>query len=344
MNLEDLRSAQTRERATDGLQELRDSFYGDVAEYIEELKDQREAAAAAADDPFGDPEVQELTDKIETAEQVAEAIYERRMGKLVKQASLAAAGMPDDVNGLTTEERELYGDLVERIEANKSHVLDVISGEAAQASEDAGRDEEPTTERTGGAQRGDGLDESPATPEAGDAPPGSGEDSGDASAAAAMGGGLDADESGSSDDGDASGDEGRDAPAAGSNGANASDDAAADAGADAGAGGDARNPGPDAAPADAEPPEVVANDLAAVREEAAGDADGSSRAESAANARDSGGDGDDVDRTTVRVTDDVGEIFGMDEREYTLEAEDVVTLPAENAEPLVEKGAAEKLD
>ena len=94
MNLEDLRAAQTRERATDGLQELRDSFYADVAEYIADLKERRETAAAAADDPFGDPEVQELSDKIETAEQVAEAIYERRMGKLVKQASLAAADVP----------------------------------------------------------------------------------------------------------------------------------------------------------------------------------------------------------------------------------------------------------
>jgi DNA replication factor GINS len=34
----------------------------------------------------------------------------------------------------------------------------------------------------------------------------------------------------------------------------------------------------------------------------------------------------------------------VDERPYSLEAEDVVTLPDENAEPLVEKGAAEKLE
>ncbi|WP_232702412.1 hypothetical protein [Halobacterium wangiae] len=268
MKLEDLRAAQTRERATDGLQELRDSFYGDVANYLEELKERRDAAAAAASDPFGDPEVQELTDKIETAEQVTEAIYERRMGKLVKQASLAAAGMPDDGNGLTAEERDLYEDLVERIETNKSHVLDVISGNAETShGTEAARDDHADTRSADTSPPG----ESPAKPPE--------PESADSSAAAAMGGGMDDDE----------------------------------------------DSGPDRS-ADAEPPEAVGD---------RGTAD---------DAADTDEGGADVDRTTVRVTDDVGEIFGVDERPYSLEAEDVVTLPEENAAPLVEKGAAEELE
>jgi DNA replication factor GINS len=40
----------------------------------------------------------------------------------------------------------------------------------------------------------------------------------------------------------------------------------------------------------------------------------------------------------------VGEILGVDERAYDLASEDVVTLPAANAEPLVERDAAEPLD
>ncbi|MFB6133625.1 MAG: hypothetical protein ABEJ55_01375, partial [Halanaeroarchaeum sp.] len=52
----------------------------------------------------------------------------------------------------------------------------------------------------------------------------------------------------------------------------------------------------------------------------------------------------DVDRMTVRVTSDVGEIFGVDEREYSLYEDDVVQLPAENAEPLIQRDAAEKLE
>ncbi len=282
MNLEDLRAAQTRERATDGLQELRDSFYGDVAAYIADLKDRREAAASAADDPFGDPEVQELTDKIETAEQVAEAIYERRMGKLVKQASLAAAGMPDDAEGLTDEERALYGDLVERIESNKNHVLDVIAGDA-----------EPTSaepENSDAGPFGGTADRTTTDP----TPGSDSEPAEDSSAAAAMGGGLDdPDEESTPDAGDP--------------------DSEADQ-----------------VPAEPEPPEAIAEDLERVADDEEVDAGAESD--------------EDVARTKVRVTDDVGEIFGVDERPYTLEAEDIVTLPEENAKPLVEKDAAEKLD
>jgi len=284
MNLEDLRAAQTRERATDGLQELRDSFYADVADYIADLKERREDAAAAADDPFGDPEVQELTDKVETAEQVTEAIYERRMGKLVKQASLAAAGMPDDENGLTAEEQDLYTDLVERIETNKSHVLDVISGDAESShEEEASTDPEPT----GSPDPTPDFDSSPSTDT----------DSSESSAAAAMGGGTTEDAGEASDE-------------------SAEPDA------------------PTGAPPE-EPPEAIAEDLARVQDED-GDEDNERTAD--------GEEDDDVSRTTVRMVDDVGEIFGVDERPYTLEAEDIVTLPEENAAPLVEKDAAEKLD
>jgi DNA replication factor GINS len=313
MNLEDLRSAQTRERATDGLQDLRDSFYADVAEFIEDLKDRREKAAEAADDPFGDPEVQELTDKIETAEQVVEAIYERRMGKLVKQASLAAAGMPDDENGLTAEEQELYTDLVDRIEANKAHVLDVISGDADPAAGDGEADGDAAA-----APSPDALDTGPTNPAEAD---GSASEPADSSAAAAMGGGLDDD-----DDEEAASPEPVDSDATASE----------------------PTPTPDA-----EPPEAVAKDLARVAgddgEETDGDTgttpDGGVQSEPAGSgAGAAGDDGDDTDRVRVRVTDDVGEILGVDERPYDLEADDVVTLPEANAEPLVQKDAAERLE
>ena len=331
MNLEDLRAAQTRERATDGLQELRDSFYADVAEYIADLKERRETAAAAADDPFGDPEVQELSDKIETAEQVAEAIYERRMGKLVKQASLAAAGMPDDANGLTDEERALYGDLVDRIESNKNHVLDVISGEATAGGSDLSDGTQDAQSASGDSAAGKSSTGALGESAGGDdGASGTGDananaDAEEASAAAAMGGGL--------DDADT---------AAESADAGGSTRPSEDSGSDSTAG------APD-------PSETIANDLAELKGEGGGaGGDGGGSTDGGQTERGSGGTGSegadhsgggaDVERTMVRVTDDVGEIFGMDEREYTLEADDVVTLPTENAEPLVEKGAAEKLE
>ena len=129
MNLDELRSVRRTERQKDSLQHLRDSFYEDVANYIAERKAERKRAADAAEDPFGDPEVGQLTDEIETAEDVVEAIYERRVGKVVKLASFAAADMSADTNGLTAEERELFQGLVARIKQNRQNVLNVLAGE-----------------------------------------------------------------------------------------------------------------------------------------------------------------------------------------------------------------------
>ena len=40
----------------------------------------------------------------------------------------------------------------------------------------------------------------------------------------------------------------------------------------------------------------------------------------------------------------MGHPLGVDEREYDLASEDVVTLPTPNAEPLLDRDAAERLD
>jgi len=302
MNIDDLRAAQTRERTTDGLQDLPDSFYREAAEYIADLRERRERAAAEADDPFGDDEVQSLTDEIETAEQVAEAIYERRVGKIVKQASLAAAGMGADAEGLTAEERTLYTDLVARIESNKSRVLDVLAGEA-DAATDAGPDAHAPPERDESPDPVDvvndratdeanevgahAADAGAPTPPPDERAPDEGGDADDATtepstAAAAMGGGGDG------------------APLDGDDG--------------------------QATPSDGDTAEAEAD-------EAGNESDA-----------DASADEPDVERSTVRITTDVGEVYGIDERAYTLEADDVVTLPAENAEPLLARDAAEKLD
>ena len=234
MNLDDLRRAKNRERETDSLQELPDSFYTDVADYIRERKSERADLAETVDDPFSSEDITRLSDEIETAEQIAESLYERRVGKVVKQASFAAADMGGGSKGnLTDEERDLYADLVDRITENKHRVLDVISG----------------TDRDG-------------------------------------------------DDGDA----------------------------------DTVSGTPETEPSPAETADVAAADLMGDGEDT--DADHSEPTD----------DDTDDDRTTLRITRDVGEIFGVDQRTYTLETDDVVTLPAENATPLVQQDAAEKLE
>ncbi|MFP4188296.1 MAG: hypothetical protein ACLFR5_02680, partial [Halobacteriales archaeon] len=59
MDLEDLRAAQADERRSEKLQELSDSFYEDAADYIESLREERDAY----DDPYSD-EAQRLNDEL----------------------------------------------------------------------------------------------------------------------------------------------------------------------------------------------------------------------------------------------------------------------------------------
>ncbi|WP_137285170.1 hypothetical protein [Halorussus salinisoli] len=320
MNLDELRTVQSKERSKDSLQHLRESFYADVADYISDLKDRRERAADDAESPFDDPEVNRLTDEINTAEDVVEAVYERRVGKIVKRASLAAAGMPADEEGLTGEEQELFAELVERIESNKEEVLDVLAGEADGPT---GSSPTPTpADSAGGESASASPNGTPASPDAStatDAAPNSG-----SGGAAAPGGASDEDVSAADvmGGGDAASD-----PANGDS--TPSDETNADGPRPAAAEAAAIADGPDEEPATGAP-------------------DGESP-DGEESTPESGANPDDPlaglgERTTVRLTDDVGEIFGVDERTYELATEDVVTLPEANAEPLVERGAAEKLE
>ena len=326
MNLDELRTVQSKERSKDSLQHLRESFYADVADYVADLKDQRERAAEQADSPFDDPEVERLTDEINTAEDVVEAIYERRVGKIVKRASLAAAGMPADEDGLTSEEQELFGELVDRIEANKQDVLDILAGEADPAGSsptptppDSGTAAEPTPDPA------DGTPVEGTAPEPGD-PPAAGADAANADASGADASGEDvsaADVMGGGDD--------------------ATDAAAGSASPDS-ASGSRESDDDGARPATAEAAAVAADrdgdDRSAESEREAPTSAPESDADAGSEDPTAGLD----ERTTIRITDDVGEILGVDERTYDLASEDVVTLPEANAAPLVERGAAEKLE
>jgi DNA replication factor GINS len=314
MNLGDLQSARSKERQKDSLQHLREDFYADVGRFVEELRTERERAAAAADDPFAAPEVRRLTDDIETAENTVEAIYERRVGKLVKLASLDAAGMPADEDGLTSEERDLFDTLVDSIESNRAHVLeDVLAGEGdATATDDAAE-----------TSSAPGVGESPTPTDAGPAAEivsddATAHDTAEPAGTAEPDGGV----------ADAEGTAGRAESGAAEGGVTAADAMGGDtpsAAADESLSDEARGDEPSASERSSE----------AGRASAGADDAGSETAQR---------ESDDTDRTTVRITRDVGEIMGVDERTYHLASEDVVTLPEVNATPLLERDAAEQLD
>jgi DNA replication factor GINS len=301
MKLDELQSVQSRERQTDQLQQLRATFYEEAGEFIAQLREERERAAERADDPFDAPEVNRLSDDIRTAEQTVEAVYERRVGKIVKMASLAAADMPTEEDGLTKEERTLFETMVEAIEQNRGHVLDVVAGEAP-------------TDASGGET--DSTQSADPSPTASDATP---EESGDTGVDAAdiMGGG----------DG-------------GSTPPHETADPDAPADADAADSSEADRPAEEALSA-------IGDDAAETppSDDQRGETSGDPPVEAPSDDVQADGSGaTDVDRRTVRITDDVGEIFGVDQREYDLSTDDVVTLPADNADPLVERDAAEPLE
>ncbi|PSQ16708.1 hypothetical protein BRD02_04600 [Halobacteriales archaeon QS_8_69_73] len=329
MNLDELQSVQARERQSSDLQHLRPSFYQEVGEFVERLSEKRARAVEAADDPFSSPDVRRLTDDIETAEQTVEAVYERRVGKVVKKASIAAAGMPVDDDGLTDEEEELFEDLVARIERNREAVLSATDGEgpsvscSVDAGADTGADVNVDVDATAGTDAA-----SPADPGRGSSPVESdpspaGADAADADVSAADLMGTDA----ASSDGTTT-----DGPA---------DAAPPTASADPAPG---SLDEPSAPPAD-EPP------ASSERAEADADIGPGPGADPTGGTEDRTADPVDdgvspipgLPRTTVRITDDVGEVVGADDRDYDLGSGTVVTLPEPNADVLVDKDAAERL-
>ncbi|OYR77427.1 hypothetical protein [Halorubrum ezzemoulense] len=376
MNLDELRSAQAKERRKDSLQHLRDSFYDDVGAYVADLRAARDRRAEQVENPFSDDDVRRLSDEVETAEEVAEALYERRVGKVVKLASFAAADMSVDEEGMTAEERRLFDDLVERISANKSSVLDVLAGESPVPDESATADGD---DRPLGAEEGSSAPEA-RTPDPSradtDSPDGGPEPS-DADAAPAD------PEPEPSDAATASGDAGALAGAMGGDGGDSSADAEPEPNEDrpapdpesASNGGE----GPTPVPPEPAPPGAVGADDAADADDTIGDsaigdsgtvpgdrpagdtdegADPGATTDGGAIPESPAGGGSDAaaepgagskpdrptERATVRITRDVGAIFGVDEREYELASEDVVSLPVENVDPLVQRDAAERID
>jgi DNA replication factor GINS len=342
MDLNELQSAQSRERQTDSLQQLRESFYKDAGEFIQQLHRERERAAEEADDPWDAPEVNRLSDDIDTAEGTVEAIYERRVGKIVKMASLAAADMPTEDEGLTTEERSLFETLVGAIEENRARVEAVIDGEnpaAAAADVDAtesavGADTDPAADAAADVSAADPTPQpSSADGDRRDVPSDP-DELGDAPGAAPP---ADTPPSGEPADGsaptpppdeppEAAGVDAADLMGDGSETAESVDSEGQAAG--------ERSPDDDARE---RPPQADGGSTAV---------DPRNESEPAPDSADEPGLDSEpsVDRATVKITSDVGEIFGVDDRSYELTAEDVVTLPEANAGPLVERDAAERLD
>jgi DNA replication factor GINS len=330
MDIDELRTVQTKERQKDSLQHLRDSFYEDVAAYVAELKERRQAAADEASDPFADSEVSQLTNEIETAEDVVEAVYERRVGKVVKLASFAAADMPIDEEGLTVQERDLFEDLVGRINENKDRVLEILAGEG-----DSGAAPSPTGATPVGAAPA-GTEAEPAATKGATA-----NEHGDPEAAPSPDGATPAAESAEStatpERAEPAVDTGGGAGGPEAGGPESEPESAT------GGPGDEATTAPEAPPQ--EPPEELLDEGSGSTDESSEQPDEPPADDGESRGRPDGGVAESPQnpRTTVRITADVGQMLGLDDREYDLRSEDVVALPEANAEALLQREAAEEL-
>jgi DNA replication factor GINS len=324
MDLEELRGVQRAERQRDSLQHLRDSFYEDVAAYIAQLKDERRRAGEAADDPYASEDVRQLTDEIESAKEVANALYERRVGKVVKHASFAAADMATDEEGMTVEERELFEDLVARIRENRRAVLATLDGGAGSAAGTAAPADPATSD-------GPSTSDDPAVSGAVDAPAEE-----DPDTPSARGDGAEAAATTEPDDPPADPpDDGllSDALGAADGSATSKSNSRSESESNS-----KSNPDPNVNRDIESTPDTGTARPADEARVAAGVADGSGGTD------DGTSEASGTERTTLRITADVGTVYGVDEREYDLAREDVVTLPTTNAEPLLRKDAAERID
>lgn len=155
MNLDELRSVRDDARETGELQPLRASFYEEARQFIEELREERDRLAETSDDPFGDPEISRLSDRLESARDVLESIYQNRVAKLLRHAATAASAEESDPPAMTREERELYDTLVAAITRTKGAVL---QGESADFEVDTGEAKAPHTTE---ADRSDASEPAP---------------------------------------------------------------------------------------------------------------------------------------------------------------------------------------
>jgi DNA replication factor GINS len=92
MNLDDLKVIRSNERSSRKLTQLKPDFYVDVKAYIDSLRERKD---------------QKKKDELVNTLSVIEAIYDKRVAKIIRLASLRAKGHVEDAP-LTDEELKIY--------------------------------------------------------------------------------------------------------------------------------------------------------------------------------------------------------------------------------------------
>lgn len=333
VNLDELQSVRDRERQTDKPQQLRESFYEDVGAFIQQLRAERDRVAERTGDPYA-PEAMQLKDEIDAARQLVEDIHERRIGKVVKAASLDAADLSPEVDGLTAEEQELFDALVADIERHRAQVLDIVD-EGTSGAPDS---QQPLGEPADGHPReeptGVTADELMASgnPAPDEIPPASDStgSQGDESASVPPAGSPGSDRKGTDSDSP------RDRPPAADEPDSSTTPIRNDGGREADPSRGDADPSRDETRGAGDGPDSGSG----VRDRGSTESSHSGEPAGTVSRQDSAGG---IERERILVTENLGTFVGSDDRDYDLAADDIVTLPSTNAELLVERDAARRL-
>ncbi|ATZ60901.2 MAG: hypothetical protein BME93_01835 [Methanosarcinales archaeon Met12] len=122
MDLEDLRLIQANERRSKGLQMLERSFYEKIGAYISALEDKRRDT--------DDSNVMMADNELRNAKSVVDDIFKRRIGKIIKMATTKAFGLDIRPEGATSEELELFEQLVDLVKKGKSRMDSAVFSKA----------------------------------------------------------------------------------------------------------------------------------------------------------------------------------------------------------------------
>ena len=107
MNLNDLKVIRSNERSSRKLTQLKPNFYLDVNAYLNSLRMSND---------------QKKKDELDNALKVIEAVYDKRVAKIIKLASLKAKGHAEDVP-LTEEELKIYNGIYQIFTKYKDRML-----------------------------------------------------------------------------------------------------------------------------------------------------------------------------------------------------------------------------
>ncbi len=122
MNLDDLKVIRNDERRSRKLTPLKENFYTELKTYLSSLTDSKNA---------------HITDEYKNALQVAEAIYDKRVAKIIKLAALAAKGHKENAP-VTEEETKLFEIIYDAFTRYKEDMLAHASSDHTQSAVSAG--------------------------------------------------------------------------------------------------------------------------------------------------------------------------------------------------------------